>query len=468
MYSVQKTQLNSPSKRMSSHIRSVCVGLLLGLCWLFNQYVITDYLAVVILCAYLIEYFITDSSVFWKYFYLLFSSMGLLVGVLLCESLPVFLREINSLSYRSGATSPLIFSIWVEVAVLRLLDRRAEKRARKKTFVTLRVKDLSVTKIIQRYIPAAIFILNLLLFALVATKPFFLYGVDRFAYARNYMSPIAARLKYYPIYLVPLVFMAVQSKANLSVGVRIRRILITYSPFILFAVWIGERFGLLWLLFYTILVPATGFIEFAGKKIRENLRTAVIIVIAFLAFLILFYTITSDGIENALLSLIERVSMQGQLWWKVYATEADAGMRLSEFAEEMAAVMQSIVSRGSVREYGVYRLMNMYAPSAYVEAYLKAGIRYSAQGIELPYYYFKDIALLIVPMVKAIVMVWVTNLYKNRTQANRFIEAIIGARLMSIFMAAFSQGDWFALFSPETILWYAFLLGMKISVEKRQ
>jgi len=468
MYSVQKTQSVQNSKLVGRYIKNICVCLLIILCYVFKQYRIMDYISVIALVLYLIEYFISDNHVFWKYFYLLFSSLGVLVGVIMCESIPLYLRELASFTHRTGAIPPIVLSIWVEIVALRILDHRIDKRHRKNVAIGVYVRNISIVRIIQRYSTWVVFALNLFLFALVATKPFFLYGVDRFGYARNYMPGIATRLKYLSVYLVPFVIMAVQSKAKWTVGRRISAILLTYSPYILFAVWIGERFGLLWLLFYTILIPATDIIDFAGRKIRENLKMAITIVLAFAAVLILFYVLSSGGLMSAMVAMVERVSMQGQLWWKVFSMEADKGLHIAEFFDELRAISHSIKSSGQIREYGVYRLMRMYAPSAYVDAYLKAGIRYSAQGIELAYYYFKDISLLVWPAFKAFVLVFATNLYKRRTQANRFVEAFIGAKLLNMFIAAFSQGDWFALFSVKALMWYGFLAVMEIITRRNK
>lgn len=444
-------------RRKELYINSIAFILLMS-CLLFSQMPIFDFVAILVFTIWIYRLFRLRNGFFWKYIFIFYSAVGCLSGVIVCEYSSIYLRELSAFSGRNRSIPPIILYFFLLILCTIAFDKRHSRKNNNNVHYNWKFNSISITSIILKYILYIIFALNCFLFLMVMRRPFFIYGIDRFDYISDYLPSVVRRAQWYPIYLAPLAIMAIKKKYSLSVKKQIISLFLIYSPFVLYSFWTGNKFGTIWMLFYSLVVPAMDYVDYGMNAIRNNTKKALFIAVSFLTVIIAYYVIQDGGFDKALISFSERVAMQGQLWWRTYGANSNQGLHLTAFFDELGAIWKSIVSRGDQREYGVYRLMQLYAPSSLVSAYLSRGVRFSARGIELPYYFFKEISLFVIPIVNGYIYSFVTNLYVSRTRTGCFVEAIIGCRLLSMIMSAVGQGDYFALFSVETVIWYILLI----------
>ncbi len=158
--------------------------------------------------------------------------------------------------------------------------------------------------------------------------------------------------------------------------------------------------------------------------------------------------------------LKQRLCQQGQLWWKLYSEEKinNFALRLKEFPVEVNAIVRSILNRGTSKDYGIYRIMYLTTPVEIVSNKLKTGSRYAAQGLELPFYYFKYVGLLVASFIEAVLFSFLSNKYYISIYKARIIESLIYLKILQKALTAFCQGDWHSMLSPVSFLCYFILM----------
>ena len=110
--------------------------------------------------------------------------------------------------------------------------------------------------------------------------------------------------------------------------------------------------------------------------------------------------------------------------------------------------------------------MNLFAREDILNSYLEKGIRFSAQGIELPYYFFGTGSLFILPIIQSFMYALITNLYLFRIRSNRTVEAIMMVLILNIMMTVMSQGDIYLLFANRVLLSVAIMIVIWISIKE--
>ena len=108
--------------------------------------------------------------------------------------------------------------------------------------------------------------------------------------------------------------------------------------------------------------------------------------------------------------------------------------------------------------YGVYKIMKLTTPYNIYISKLSSGSRYSAQGIEIAFYYFKYIGIILHAILRAFFEALLVNLLIKYVFSCKFIETIIIARFINIFHSIFTQGDLYTLFSKTSIITLIILL----------
>lgn len=159
--------------------------------------------------------------------------------------------------------------------------------------------------------------------------------------------------------------------------------------------------------------------------------------------------------------------MQGQLWWVSYARHSADVNSINGVKQEINAILESITSSGEIREYGVYRLMNLFGQKNVLLSYFKSGVRFSACGIELPFYYMGFFSFIIIPLIEAPIYVFFINKYIENVKKGNIIRSYIYLRIFICLMSCFGQGDIYVLFGFDFIIYYVLLILIKI-VQKKE
>lgn len=433
-------------------------GFLLLLCSFFNKSVIVDWIAMVVFLQFYISVLIQNANIVWKYIFIHYYIVTAVLSVFLCDTISFYLYEIDSTTHFNGAFPLVVLYYWIIISVLLFIDKKIARRYigdnRK-----LKVFGLSqVERTIIKYACPLVFIIGFFMFAMVASKPAFLVNVDRFIYAQKYLPSILSRFQMFPIMILPIVVISI-NKRSCSLRRKMSICFITFLPYFLFAIWIGQRFQMffmvIWSLFPMILINLQS--QRRKKTIRQQIGIVAVVIVFLFGLISLFSYQRGIPISELLFG---RLSEQGQLWWAIYGKEKMEGfpVRLSEFSKEFIALLHSIVDRGQSKNYGIYTLMYLTTPSRIVVGKLQTGSRYAAQGFELAFYYSKYFGFVCAPVFAAFIFSILSNKYYYAVTKERAVRAIIYLRILQKSQTAYTQGDWHALLSPSSLVCYAILL----------
>ncbi len=320
------------------------------------------------------------------------------------------------------------------------------------------------------------FLFGLGLFLLVCKNPSFLLKVDRFRYKENYLPAIVSKFQKIYVYFVPFLLLPIivgKEKINFK---WLLKVCLTLFPFLLYGFWTGNKFGIylnviILLLSPLIVVMMKEKIQFnekenllissnQEKKARRKIcRMLPIICILFLIVLVPYYLFRGSNVKNSLLS---RTAQQGQLWWATFGIEENSSYHLDELSDEINPLLESFLGEPITKSYGIYKIMNLTTPAAKVSAKLSTGSRYSAQGIEIAFYYFKYSGLILHAVLRGLIEAVLVCLLVKYVFSYRLVEICIIGRLILIKHSIFTQGDLYMLFSKTTILSIILLVILEI------
>ena len=427
-------------------ILEAILGIVIFLCMTLRAYKPTMFISATTFVMYIfVIIFLFNDKLLLKYLNSLISTTFLLVGVFVCDCINVWLAEIDATTYYCGAFNIIAFYHWIFFFTLRRIDPYFEKHT-KRNITKVAIGNASITKTVIKYGGVLVFAFNMGLFLSVVRHPFFIYGVtNRFEYAQTYISRWQNLIRVFPPIFAPLVLVPVIDNARIRIGNIIRKVIIPYVPYILFLIWTGNKYGTYVELMVFILVPLLVTNKFKIKT-KAILGYGLLSISVILILLFLYYHLQGLSIASAAYQIYLRVACQGELWWKTIVTVETKGTNVNEFFKEISYQWQAIITEASVKEYGVYHLMNMFGRTSIVYQYSTIGTRYAASGMELPFYCFGYLALLR-PILVGSITAWMNNMYINAVKENRVFTAIVSARIIMLFAPAFTQGDWYAFFS---------------------
>ena len=212
-------------------------------------------------------------------------------------------------------------------------------------------------------------------------------------------------------------------------------------------------------------------IKIKRKIIRFTFWSSCILIPFFIFTLSLQYKIYGKNLEEA---IFDRAAQQGQLWWQIFQLENDnKTSHFHELTDEIYPVRDAILSNflgydsaykdksgiflNPDQPYGVYKLMELTIPYSLYLSRLSSGSRYSAQGFELPFYYFKAPGTIIFLVIVAFLIAFFINQIAYSILTEKILYSIIYVKLFLNFYAAFMQGEWSAMFT-RTVVFLILLL----------
>ncbi len=436
---------------------------------LLNTFKLSGILSFILFTIYLIIYCLQYKRLLMKYMFLLFGIVFYFIGNAICVFFEVYLVELGTTTYYNGSLSVFVFCYWIYLTLLSVFDWKfAPLCYKSSTQINYKFSgSLSLNGFWTKYGRPFVFILGLLMLISVFQSPAFLLNYNRFEYAKNNMSGFLYKIRTIPILLVPIIVASVIEDNKLrSAKSRILNIFVVYLPYILFALWIGNKFGIFWQLFYSLAIAFTIYINVEGIKNITLIRYVAVSTLGLSLLMLVFYIVRGNGIDAIIEKLFRRFSAQGEIWWTIFSDKENKIKGISGFIDEINDIIISITTKGRVKQYGVYKIMKLYGAPTYIERYFAIDMRFSAMGFELSYCFWGILSFLIFPLITVPPYVLIVNFYINAVVRKDFIEAFALLRVLFVYDCGVCQGDWYRFASKLDILIILLLL-FSILVRRR-
>lgn len=418
----------------------------LVVCCFFSVYKAAGIVAFLTLAFYALATIFRNPLIVIKFLPVFFACATNVLGLATIEFLPsTILPELKQYSYFNGSMPLLCLGWWCFLTVIVLFDRN-------KTSHSHAEKKESGVEIDWLLIFTSVeLIVCLVMFLHVIEHPSFIEGVDRFKYDAAYIGGIWKKIDglLKPLMIIPM--MATRKKHKV-LGFT------TLGVFCVYLFWTGTKFGDFFDLFIMFLLVY--FIEFekmSKKVLRKWLVALGVSVIFFVGLAGFAYTFTSSKPLNEFYS--DRLSQQGQLWWKVYFA-ADGETHVDEFVENElpALTANKQISECVGDQNGIYKAMYLSAPTSVVDNKLKSGSRYSSAGFACAYYYFGPAGVVVFGVLMGFLYLTIINALLKAINMSHFITAVIFVRFYSFARNASGMFLFSQFLTIPTLVCYAYLI----------
>lgn len=313
---------------------------------------------------YLFFIFFKEPKKILLYFYILFIMVINLVGIFLIEFFNnKYLYEIKQISYYKNSLFPISIYTLINLYIL--------------SFINL--KDLKLKKLSNKIINNIIFILLILIiliFIKVINNPIFLLNIDKYKYAKEFLSPVFKIIiniyQYYlPLFLGYIYNTSTSKKIKIHINIIIILLLIT-----LFC--IGIKFGGFIHFFYWFSLPFILSIN-SEKKLKKRIfqfliLTFILIIVSMLHRIYNYDLNIIDGVNG----IINRGFQQGQLWWVTYLNN---NITYDKF-------IYSEVLNNNEKSRGIYKIMYEILEEGFVDNLYQIKSTYTASTTSTIYLYF--------------------------------------------------------------------------------
>lgn len=424
----------------------------LAICVLFSNLPIASFVAVFVLCVFLIRILNKHAIFYIKYLAVLFSVISLMVGCLLIEFTDIYLTEIQSYSKFVGSIPLLSLSFWVLLKTIYLIDSKS-----KVSFPSepLKIKRNSTRNAITM-VSIVVFIAFFAQFISIAPHPAFVVGLERSAYSAVYLTnPVLNTLYNYSILLVVIPILLIVNDKGWRRYLGFACVLLN----ILNAIWMGNKFGSFLQLLEIVLIVFSGSMSsnLTNKKIKKYAGISLISLVILILSACIIKSFNSESIVENYLS--NRVASQSELWWKIYSLY-DGDFHLQNFPNEIKSFFTAndIISENIGANYGIYNVMYLTSSKNIVNAMLKSGYRYSQAGYAAMYYYFGYIGPILYSLIFGFITAKTTNRLIKALDSGLIIETFIYIRLLIFTYSAFANFIFNFYFSTLTILTYMYLI----------
>lgn len=444
-------------------------GVLFLLLALLSSFKICGFLSFVLFIVYLIIYSLQHKRLLIKYMFLLFGIVFYFIGNSICVFFQVYLVELGVTTHYNGSLSVFVFCYWLYLTLLSIIDSKLAGFCYKNsTKVNYKISGfLSLNDFCVKYGRQFIFLLSFCMFLSVCRNPAFLLDYNRFEYSTNYLSGFLYKIRTIPILLAPIVVVSVlEDKKLKSIKSKLISIFVTYLPYIFFALWIGNKFGIFWQLFYSLAIPFTIYVNLEKIKNISLIKYVLTGLLSLFLLIIVFYIARGNDLDAIVEKLLRRFSAQGEIWWTVFSDNNSRIKGMSGFVDEIKDIIVSIKTEGEIKQYGVYKIMKLYGTPSYVSHYLNIDMRFSAMGFELSYCFWGLLSFIIFPLVTIPVYVFIVNFYVNSVSNKDFIGAFALLRILIVYDSGVCQGDWYRFTSTLDVLIISLLL-FSILIKRR-
>lgn len=412
-----------------------------------------DILVIFTYFLYLSLLYILDTEFIVYYFWIIILASLNIIGVYVCENQGVYLTELATFSSYQGSLTPLVlcYSLFFSVIEINRLNNTNNDRHNGQIIVA----DLRVLKLVA-IIGIAI---ELYLLINVIKNPYFVVGVERIIYQREYLTPLSLSLKSYLPFFIPIVVMcAKQGMKNIMFLFLILMILFYFLE--------GDKFGVYLFVAYILTLSYARDIQKEKMKLVVNsvlFLFCILIGVVYIQRVLLY----DNDIASVVEYLNQRLAQQGEVWWSVYAQEVGRGLRLNELCDE-AKVLFTNVDLSRYSFFGQWKMMivsSNYSPYSFYR--VNVAIPYTATTTASVFYYFKWLGLIVFYVLSALIYGFIIKNAILSFKNYRILESMIYVKLISIFNSLLTASDIYYLLSFKGLFYIASLSGL-VWLRKKQ
>lgn len=414
------------------------------------------FLALLYLC-FLIWVVFSKKIVFLKYFYFWFAVSWQIYSVYFVENHEMYMPNLKVNSYHTGALFPLILTNMIGFFILIFLEESSKigHQMNSAHIIELRGENIAPKrKSNYKLIAFAIVGVSALFVLDISNKNYYISGAyDRFYYSLA-LNAISFSLYGYLMFLFP--YLTINAERNgkkktlwLFVGF--------YSIYILL---IGQKFGpFLQIMCFLLL---TYFIPFKESKLRKYYMRVLIIIGTLGLIAIVFsawqMSMEKDSLYAGLAQLKNRIfNGQGDVWWGIYSKFKDSSPHINELSDEIAALFSDDVFQFD-RNFGIYKMMHLIAPSSVVLYYAQRGARFTASTDASFYYYFGVTGMIVGKIILTFIMYFITNKIIEACKKGRGLDGVLYSWLMTHFLRIYFMSSFELFVCHSALLCYGVLI----------
>lgn len=407
--------------------------------------------AVSLMLYFAVLYFIyrKEVQIISKFLFYVVMSTWSVIAIFFLENGDVTLRGKQSEHF--GSLTVYVLG-WIVFYFVIILYERLHERETKRLYYKFEAEKFSnKTWRILTYISYIALALVIGCFLSVCTKPYFLLGLDRFAYSQGgYLSSFVSNMEIWLFALIPVVLIQRKRKKWIPI--------LYLLMFGLLLVWIGEKFtGLIIMIYFILLsinpVYASGQLSKRTKKILKGF------VVAVLGLVMIVYinqvALNGYNFSGFVNYFGDRIAAQGELWWLTYEQDHDQGMHLDEIGDELdVLVNQPKSSEMSGYDFGIYKLMKKFMKTEWVTYALGINVRATESTRADFYYYGKTIGLILGQAMLAWLVCFVVNLVIKQCNKGNWVSIIFSMYLLRIVSNVSLMSDFQLLTTKRILLVY--------------
>ncbi len=423
------------------------------ICIIFHNIPVFSVISVLVFFSYWFVILKYTSVFFIKYFYILFVATSAVLSCTVIEFSTFYLNELRINARYTGSLPLFAMSYWILFKVILIIELKYGVKIKTSN---LAYENKTVDKVMTI---ATICVLAciMLCFIYVLPHPAFLYHLERAAYARYY--GVTGILKHIeteiPRLMVFPYIHIISSKGN-----KRRLGIICVITAALYYVWIGNKFGMFFQMFYMFLIILSDYIKIHTS--RTKLKKIIICIgISFMVILLVALGIQSITYSGSIwIYFTRRIAAQGQLWWRIFDLFNGNELHILEFGDEIISFFNA---PGDVYDnigsaYGIYKMMYVSLPSGIVDSYLRAGYRYTEGGFAAMLYYFGYIGPVIYAVLMAVFFSVCINKLSTAVNRRQYLRIFIYVRFLLMGTTSFSMFIFTPFLSLSSIIIYCYLV----------
>ena len=417
-----------------------------------NLFVNMDYLSLAIYFVFLFFIYKQNSQMIIKYLFMFVMFTYHIISVFLAENTVVYFNNLLKTSYHSGAFLPLLTSYMLVFLILLILEQNKRSNLLNAKNIEKKGTNIKIGKfVLSKKIRVRIFTIILILttifiiFRLRNIGFYSMNSIDRFAYRDQVFNGIDEKFYTYIAWFLPIPLMGLNLKMK-------KLSYIFFGLFCFYLIWVGDKFGSLFSAFYFFVLIGWG-----TKNIDKRMLRKIMILITTVVTVLMIFISAQVYYERGSWSEVpvyfnnRLIGGQSDLWWGVYSKEKNASLRVSEFGDEVKAI---ISQPDNIIDYnfGIYKMMRVTAPNWVVNNYLSRGARFAASTQATLFYYFKYIGLYVGSILMAVLYFFVVNSAINAYRRNDLIRSVIYTMLISKSIQLTTMSDITMLGNTTTLL----------------
>lgn len=398
---------------------------------ILNQFYNMDFFALIIYFSLLYIIFRFKREILIKYMFMVVMFTYHICSVFTVENFPNFIDNLQVMSYHSGAFLPLLTSYVLGFITILILEMNRNSKILKTKNISekngIKIGNMVISNKSQIKLVSFILIaVTMVMIIKIGKNGFYsMGGIDRFAYRENYFSSFDSKFYTYISWFLPIPLICANN------GMK-KRAYFFFVIYCFYLIWVGDKFGSLFLAFYFYLL-----VHWATKKLdKKKVRTLIIMIFLVLLILMLFISYQVFYERGSISEIYEYfnnrlIGGQSDLWWGVFTKETNSGWRLGEFFKDELSAIFSQPDSWMDYNFGIYKMMRVTAPAWVVNNYLSRGVRFAASTQATLYYYFKYTGLYLGGILMFVLYFFVVNKAIKAYKNNDILSSVCYTMLLS-------------------------------------